>query len=42
MHSMNKRNDISLKGRLLSNLREAKTTGLISRDSSAARVLSFA
>jgi hypothetical protein len=39
---MNKRNDISLKGRLLSNLREAKTTGLTSRDSSAARVLSFA
>jgi hypothetical protein len=42
MHSMNKRNDISLKGRLLSNLRAAKTTGLISRDFPAARVLSFA
>ncbi|MNP02279.1 hypothetical protein D3C76_941280 [compost metagenome] len=42
MHSMNKRNDISLNGRLLSNLGSAKTTGLISRDSAAAHVPFFA
>jgi hypothetical protein len=42
MHSMNKRNDISLKGRLLSNLQEAKTTGLISRVRAAAHVPFFA
>jgi hypothetical protein len=42
MHSMNKRNDISLNGRLLSNLRGAKTTGLISRDCPAAHVPFFA
>jgi hypothetical protein len=39
---MNKRNDISLKGRLLGNLRQAKTTGLISRDFPAARFVFFA
>jgi hypothetical protein len=42
MHSMNKRNDISLNGRLLSNLGGAKTTGLISRDFPAAPVPFFA
>jgi hypothetical protein len=42
MHSMNKRNDISLKGRLLGNLGRAKTTGLISREITAARFLFFA
>jgi hypothetical protein len=42
IQSMNKRNDISLKGRLLGNLGRAKTTGLISRDFPAARFLFFA
>jgi hypothetical protein len=42
MHSMNKRNDISLNGRLLSSLRGAETTGLISRVAAAAPVPFFA
>jgi hypothetical protein len=42
IRSMNKRNDISLKGRLLGNLQGAKTTGLISRINPAARFLFFA
>jgi hypothetical protein len=41
MASMNKRNDISLKGRLLASLGPATTTGLISRDRPAANSLSF-
>jgi hypothetical protein len=42
IRSMNKRNDISLKGRLLANLQSAKTTGLPSRDFAAAHILFFA
>jgi hypothetical protein len=39
---MNKRNDISLNGRLLARLSGATTTGLISRDIPAARFPFFA
>jgi hypothetical protein len=39
LRSMNKRNDISLNGRLLARLGGATTTGLISRDFPAARFL---
>jgi hypothetical protein len=42
MHCMNKRNDISLNGRLLSHPRGAKTTVLISRDPATAHVPFFA